>query len=686
MTTPFTGTGYTYVQSGSNYTITFDISGNIEFTSNLFSVSYIVVGGGGGGGGGGNTGPNGGGGGGGGGVTLGSFDGTPNVQYTVTIGKGGNGSIPGLPRGSGGEASTLVSSTINCVSNGGQGGSTSIAGGNLGQGGSSGSGGSGGNVGLNGINGGGGGGGGAGVTSGNGSLSNNSNLYGGGGGGGYGSLSALQLGPGNGVGGGGNGIDNNGTNGFDGVANTGGGGGGGKKTSSRGGNGGSGIVILFYYSAPETKLITYNENTGINVDLNTIFTPYSSGTQAPQTNYTINGVDLNLIFEPSSVGQSINFNTGYTVNGLDLRYIFNTPYYYVDRSLSTNNGVNIRNFGYFAQLDCSYDGKYCIAASVRHEQYGAVFISSNTGQTWTAVYPDGIISPTANPTSWQFCCCSSTGQIMIAGTTTKLYKSTNYGSSWSLIYTYTSHNLRLCASNADCSRIYITTNMGPIICLDGSGTLYYNTPSGYGSNGITTNNTGQYVYYVTNGIIIGNGVYYSSDYGQTFNKSTTNGNGVFNSWAAIKCDNSGKYVYASEVNSRAIVYSNDFGVNYYFMINPNSIPGNPSNDQGCYSITCDGTGNVVTFATFPMDISTSTGGGVYQTKNALTNINNSIIANNTPNSITWSIIGNSTEFTQDSYWMSVTSDNNTGKLLVMNTAYETSLSNNGGLYTYNMCK
>jgi len=119
------------------------------------------------------------------------------------------------------------------------------------------------------------------------------------------------------------------------------------------------------------------------------------------------------------------------------------------------------------------------------------------------------------------------------------------------------------------------------------------------------------------------------------------------------------------------------------MINPNLI-NTASILQGCYSITCDGTGNVVTFATFPHQLSTTTGGGIYQTQNALTYINNPIIANNTPDSITWSIIGNSTSKTQDTYWVSVTSDNNTGRLLVMSTAYEANLSTNGGLYTYNM--
>jgi photosystem II stability/assembly factor-like uncharacterized protein len=512
---------------------------------------------------------------------------------------------------------------------------------------------------------------------GNGSYSNNSTLYGGGGGGGKG---AFQTYLGLGRGGGGNGGAPSLPIGVIGGTNTGGGGGGGVNTSA-GGAGGSGIVIL-YYSTPETKFITYNPNTGITADFNTIFTPYSGGIKAPQTHYTINGIDLNSIFDPSSVGQSINFNTGYIANGLDLRYIFNTPYYYVDRSLSTYNSVNIRNFGYISQMECSYDGKYCIAASVIHGEYGAVFISSNTGQNWTVVYPDGITSPTTSPTNWQCCSCSSTGQIMIAGTARKLYKSIDYGSTWSLFYT-TTNTIRYCASNADCSRIYMSTTLGPIICLNGSGALINNTTSGYNSNGITTNNTGQYVYYVINGL---NGVFYSVNYGQSFTISVKNGTHS-NNWAAIKCDNSGKYVYASEIDSGNIFYSNNYGATFNFMIcpypydagHPLVIPGSPANKQGCYSITCDGTGNVVTISTFPQAVSTSTGGGVYQTKNALINI-----ANNTPGSITWSIIGSSTAFAQDSYWTSVTSDNNTGHLLVMSTAYEASLSNNGGLYTYNM--
>ena len=120
MTTPFTGTGYTYVQSGNNYTITFDISGNITFTSSNFFVSYIVVGGGGGGG---NNdgGPYGGGGGGGGGVSLGAFYNNPNVNYTVTIGEGGSGALTTNLSGIAGTQSSIVSNTLYCVYYRGQG-------------------------------------------------------------------------------------------------------------------------------------------------------------------------------------------------------------------------------------------------------------------------------------------------------------------------------------------------------------------------------------------------------------------------------------------------------------------------------------------------------------------------------------------------------------------------------------
>jgi hypothetical protein len=58
-----------------------------------------------------------------------------------------------------------------------------------------------------------------------------------------------------------------------------------------------------------------------NVPLTDIFEPYTTGTKAAVTGYTIGGQDLKDIFAPLYLGSSAG-TTGYKVNGADLNTIF----------------------------------------------------------------------------------------------------------------------------------------------------------------------------------------------------------------------------------------------------------------------------------------------------------------------------------------------------------------------------
>ena len=71
-----------------------------------------------------------------------------------------------------------------------------------------------------------------------------------------------------------------------------------------------------------TNYKTINQNTGLEVDLSTIFQPYTTGIKAATTHYEVTGLgDFNNVFQ-ANTGTSINYDTGYKVSGTDLRYIF----------------------------------------------------------------------------------------------------------------------------------------------------------------------------------------------------------------------------------------------------------------------------------------------------------------------------------------------------------------------------
>jgi hypothetical protein len=254
-----------YMSYSNGYWVhTFPSSGSfIPFTN--MEVEYLVIAGGGAGGAGWNAG-----GGGAGGYVEGSFAGTANTNYTVTIGAGGTGATANS-FGANGSNSVIHTITANGGGGGAMGNGTTANGANGGSGGGGtnsgmsgtasggtstqtsptggiGYGNRGGNV-ISGFNGSGAGGG----AGGTGSDTNGS------GAGGDGRISAItgtpviraggggSSSPAGAGGSGGGGAGNQTTaNGGNGTANTGSGGGGRGQPSANGGNGGSGIVIVRY--------------------------------------------------------------------------------------------------------------------------------------------------------------------------------------------------------------------------------------------------------------------------------------------------------------------------------------------------------------------------------------------------------------------------------------------------------
>lgn len=102
-------------------------------------------------------------------------------------------------------------------------------------------------------------------------------------------------------------------------------------------------------SNPETKYITFNQDTGLYQDLSGIFQPLSIGYPYPlQTGFLANGQDFNAIFSGTSLGTKIDYNVNYTFNGTDLSQIFqkyNSSVYNIENA-SYLQVSEIKNNGY----------------------------------------------------------------------------------------------------------------------------------------------------------------------------------------------------------------------------------------------------------------------------------------------------------------------------------------------------
>lgn len=392
-----------------------------------------------------------------------------------------------------------------------------------------------------------------------------------------------------------------------------------------------------------------------STDLSNIFQPYSGGPKANLTGYTVNGNDLNNIFMPYTSGTKTS-QTGFSVSVVgDLNTIF-APINPIQRvsNLSFNSNV-----GFADQITSNDTNQYIYAACLGFnyasppDLYTTVLYSSNYGVTWETLYPDGIDNNTNF--GWNCIASNNTGSTVIVGnqTTGALYKSTNYGNSWTNLGVNHSWNLLCIDVNINIYAVSGTT----LYRYNSNGAPYNPNPTTTIQNKIneiTCSTSGQYIYYVTNG----NGGYYSSDYGVSFTQST----GLTGNLTSINCSNSGQYVYVGENSgSNAYIYfSSNSGASFTIIFQTQNISFS--------SICCDKTGNIVTACGSP----TSGGSGkIYSTSNGLLGINS-----------TWNLVpgSNSTSYT---YWLSLSCDRNTGNNLTMLAATAASFYYLGGIWTYN---
>lgn len=190
-----------------------------------------------------------------------------------------------------------------------------------------------------------------------------------------------------------------------------------------------------------------------------------------------------------------------------------------------------------------------------------IYKSSNYGSTWVSNNIGSAISKIR---------CNSSGSSVwaIEYTTGAIYQSTNYGTTYTTIYTIGANlNLVGLEYNATLNNLYITSaNNGRLYFYNlTSNTLTSVAPSTNTiCSGVAVSNDGKNVY-ISFGTTTVNQVYYSNFYGLSWRAVTlpnSFGDPANNFGNGIYCSSSGQYVYTSDFNA-FVFYSNNYGANWY---------------------------------------------------------------------------------------------------------------------------
>ena len=366
----------------------------------------------------------------------------------------------------------------------------------------------------------------------------------------------------------------------------------------------------------------------------------------------------------------------YLVPSLQLQDVGEVIYNYIKTSC-----FPVVKYGQITEMACDDTGYIIIAPSVYESggpYFGTVSISINGGKSWVQYFPDGI----NGLTDWSSCTCSNDGSIILAGTgfgaaggspEGNIYITRNYGGEWFLFYSAAaSYAVLSLASSKKCDYVFggfynSSSQNSYIATFDISGNLLYTSPPISGFREIVCSESGQHVFLVcgTSGSTAPY-IYYSNNYGQSFTPSVHPSSST-NRWESVACSKSGKYVYAGELKSGNVYFSDDYGKTFYLLTEF----GNEHEPQ---SIACDKTGNVVTIAF--QNTTSGVIGGIYQNANVLQNLSTT-----TPiESSEWTEIGTSAEI--PNHWTAVTCSSS-GYNLAMSTTDGLFPSPSEGVWTYN---
>lgn len=229
---------------------------------------------------------------------------------------------------------------------------------------------------------------------------------------------------------------------------------------------------------------------------------------------------------------------------------------------------------------------------------GAIYYSSNYGQTWTIATS----SPTGN---WGSAAMSNNGKYAVIcptannfGTPGLSYYSSTYGQTWTstaisvngkVAMSFSGQYMCITNNQNGIVGVYVSSNYGQtwtrtntngmyVICMSATGQYVYTAPYGgtaymssdYGQTWnvmsgiaptsinpqhISTNASGRYISVATNV----NGFYYSSNYGVTFTKS---GSATSAQCMSVAMTSSGQYQVAPQLGGSTVYCSKDYGVTW----------------------------------------------------------------------------------------------------------------------------
>jgi len=236
----------------------------------------------------------------------------------------------------------------------------------------------------------------------------------------------------------------------------------------------------------------------------------------------------------------------------------------------------------------SFNEKYCLSYDTNAN---IVYLSSNYGASFSPT----TVSLSVNAFGYQL---SSTGQYMVCVGATTIIVSTDYGSTWTTSLDISSLQAGIHFNVRD-NQIYISSDGNYMIAYAGNYTFVGKLSAGtYTWNNLLLSNTalrstymsssGKYM--TSNATANSTNLYYSTNYGVTWNPS--NVSNPSNMWGGSKISQNGKYVVAYDFSSN-IYISSDSGANFSFsytnsnFVNNNSL-GGPATQATVFGISDDG--------------------------------------------------------------------------------------------------
>ena len=209
-------------------------------------------------------------------------------------------------------------------------------------------------------------------------------------------------------------------------------------------------------------------------------------------------------------------------------------------------------------VSISIDGKYQTAI----EEFGDIYISSDSGRTWTVTTNIG--QEISNSVA-----ISTSGQYQTASNGKSIYVSSNYGATWTSVLSYGQADFFVAISlNGQYQTLisagdtmYRSSDYGLTWTAfsDDTHDLYYSI-QGFPTGGVTMSYDGKYQ------TIVSENIYYSSNYGVSWTTTTainTNDNRDWDdhNWVGVDMSSDGRYQSAVEVTGEIYV-STDYGVSW----------------------------------------------------------------------------------------------------------------------------